>query len=223
MQRNYVRTLSDALAIDNQLASAALDHVRALKTKLTKATECQKSFNELNEAAGRRSDSVLTGEAGDQDHKTKRLGLSDQWASDLHEDNTQLRQTLTKFQAAIDLIMQKHRAQVLQFLENASTLQHEVDIKVHAVDERNTQLELHAQKQEAKIEEMLQVMCLAVTQDAKSQAIRDMELQRLRTENEGLREILNAAQPPSAGPDAPATADDSAEMVAPVTVSDSTA
>jgi hypothetical protein len=36
MQRNYVRTLSDALAIDNQLASAALDHVRALKTKLTK-------------------------------------------------------------------------------------------------------------------------------------------------------------------------------------------
>ena len=34
--RNDVRTLSDALAIDNQLASAALDRVRSLKTKLTK-------------------------------------------------------------------------------------------------------------------------------------------------------------------------------------------
>ena len=36
--RNDVRTLSDALAIDNQLASAALDRVRSLKTKLTKVS-----------------------------------------------------------------------------------------------------------------------------------------------------------------------------------------
>lgn len=146
MQRNDARTLSDALAIDNQLATAALDRVRTLKTKLTKvkliphtsplapilmivqflclilvtdsclspqATQCRESLNELNELGGRRPESVLTG----ADSKTQPLGLSDQWASDLHDDNTQLRATLAKFQAAIDLIMQKHRAQVRRLQE----------------------------------------------------------------------------------------------------------
>eukprot|EP00035_Acanthoeca_spectabilis_P023217 m.448316 g.448316 ORF g.448316 m.448316 type:complete len:211 (+) comp19644_c0_seq1:272-904(+) len=193
MQRNDARTLSDALAIDNQLATAALDRVRTLKTKLTKATQCRESLNELNELGGRRPESVLTG----ADSKTQPLGLSDQWASDLHDDNTQLRATLAKFQAAIDLIMQKHRAQVSQFLDNAQTLQRETDAKIQAAEERNAQLEQHTQRQAGKIEEMVQVMCLAVVEDTKSQSARDTELQRLRTENEGLRQILAAAQVPS--------------------------
>lgn len=39
-------------------------------------------------------------------------GLSEQWLTDLQEDNAQLRMTLSKFQSAIDLIMAKHRSQV---------------------------------------------------------------------------------------------------------------
>lgn len=187
--RTDVRTLSDALAIDNQLASAALNRARALKTKLSKATEYTKSLSTLNEFAERRSTDVLTGD----NQAATPLGLSQQWATDLHDDNTQLRATLSKFQSAIDLIMQKHRTQVSQFMDNAKKLQSETDAKVKAVEDRNTELEQQTSKQASKIEEMLQVMCLAVVEDTKTQSVRDTEIQRLRTENQGLRQLLETA------------------------------
>ena len=43
----------------------------------------------------------------------------------------------------------------------------------------------HSAKQALKIEEMLNIMCLAVVEDTKTQSVRDTELQRLRTENQG--------------------------------------
>mmetsp|Transcript_28430 Transcript_28430/g.74697 ORF Transcript_28430/g.74697 Transcript_28430/m.74697 type:complete len:225 (+) Transcript_28430:332-1006(+) len=197
-QRNDVRTLSDALAIDNQLASVALDRVRALKTKVSKAMQCRDSFKALNDLGGRRGDAVLIGSAAttadtDAPDKDEAFGLSKQWARDLHDDNTQLRATLGKFQAAIDLIMQKHRSQVSQFLDNTNAVQRDADARVAAVEDRNAQLQQQVQHQGKKIDEMLQVMCLAVVEDSKAQSVRDAELERLRTENKGLRQILGTA------------------------------
>ena len=47
--------------------------------------------------------------------------------------------------------------QVTQFLDNGNTAQREADAKIRAIEARNAELEAVAERQAAKIEEMLQV------------------------------------------------------------------
>lgn len=190
-----------------------LKRATTIESKLNKARVVRAGFADLNAKAGRRDTTVLTGvadgraiEGGASTKDTSAivpgelsLGLSSTWYTDMLEDNMQLKTTLSKFQSAIDLIMAKHRSQTSQLVHRVNTLQDEADAQIDAATKRSRDLEKELASIKGKNEEMLQVMSLAVSIDNEKAGNHSKELEQLRVENEGLRELLGIAGIPQPG------------------------
>ena len=113
----------------------------------------------------------------------------------------QLRAVLDEFQSAIDLIMTKHRAQISALRQRQSASQIEVTGALESERERAMRLEAEVVRLTAKVHEMQAVMQLAMELDAENDRayIAEKEVARLKSENEGLREMLGIAGLPAPG------------------------
>eukprot|EP00041_Stephanoeca_diplocostata_P003470 m.34893 g.34893 ORF g.34893 m.34893 type:complete len:228 (-) comp14345_c0_seq1:229-912(-) len=195
MSMSAISALTDAIAIDTQLADAVLKQATALQSKFDRHIESKDKFDELMNVVGRPTATQRAKEISEQQNHSDG-GLSEQWLTDLQEDNAQLRMTLSKFQSAIDLIMAKHRSQTQELMQGVNVIQAKADNSVREAEEAKVKLETEVHRLSAKLDRALQVMCLSVSEDIKSGAVQTTELERLRTENEGLRELLGIAGVP---------------------------
>lgn len=203
-----LQQLSGSVALNEQLVADLLKRSIGVEARLNKAKQIRNGYDELNQKAGRRGVPVLTGDSPGASSELP-LGLSLNWYADMLNDNTQLKTTLSKFQSAIDLIMAKHRSQTTQLVNRVNSLQAEADARVDAAAERSQYLEEELAAMKGKMEEMLQIMSLAVTVDNDKASSLEREMEQLRTENDGLREMLGIAGIAADGiNDAPVLLDD---------------
>ena len=86
-----------------------------------------------------------------------------------------------------------------QLVKRVNTLQGEADTRVDAASKRSRDAEAELATVKGKMEEMLQVMSLAVTVDNDKAGQSVQELERLKVENHGLRELLGIAGIPNPG------------------------
>lgn len=165
------KKLAGRLKDDENVADALLNETHAINKKIDAMKQFQEEVEVLNEVARQRPHSQLIANIQQENRHLR----------EIQQENRELRAALEEHQTALEHIMSKYRHHTSQQLSKTR-----IDFK-SLQEKRYSEM---IKQQAEKIQEMAAVMNEAALLDEKN-ASKDMELMsRLKTENEGLRELL---------------------------------
>eukprot|EP00047_Mylnosiga_fluctuans_P006268 m.245938 g.245938 ORF g.245938 m.245938 type:complete len:200 (-) comp14854_c0_seq1:145-744(-) len=175
--------VTKALVSGNKLASELLRKATALQSRLQMIEQEDGKIQELNKLSGR------TGEKSAADESSRQA----EWLSEVQQENAELRGLVDEMQAALDLIMVKHRKQVSSLTEQQKNLPAEREEALQREKRRADLLEQEVVILTGRVQEMAGVMHLAAEADSEAALATSVEIERLRTENATLRDLLGIA------------------------------
>ncbi|GLV35186.1 Ionotropic receptor 76b [Carabus blaptoides fortunei] len=165
------KKLAGRLKDDENVADVLLNETHAINKKIDAMKQFQEEVEVLNEVARQRPHSQLIANIQQENRHLR----------EIQHENRELRAALEEHQTALEHIMSKYRQHTSQQLTKSR-----IDFK-SLQEKRYSEM---IKQQAEKIQEMAAVMNEAALLDEKN-ASKDMELlTRLKTENKGLRELL---------------------------------
>lgn len=166
------KNLASKLKESNNAADALLSQGQNVHRQIDTMKQYADEVGELNESARHRPHAALV--AGIQ-QENRHL-------RDLQQENRELRAALEEQQNALELIMSKYRQQITKLVYSS-----QIDLpKLYNKKYTNIIID-----QAMKIREMTEVMHKAIQADDEETLKAEEELQRLSSENKGLRELLS--------------------------------
>eukprot|EP00051_Salpingoeca_urceolata_P027807 m.483379 g.483379 ORF g.483379 m.483379 type:complete len:205 (+) comp22912_c0_seq1:125-739(+) len=193
MMLSSVEQVTQSLKDGTALATSLCAKAAALQAKLKALREFQGQAQELDSLSTKPV--VIVHQAGESE-PSQGAGsntATERWLRDMQEENQELRSAVGEMRSALDLIMKKHRSQVHALVETKTTAEEQGDKRAEEERLRASRLEEEVVAMTGQLEEMTRVMCAAAEADARAAPGSAVELSRLRTENESLREMLGIA------------------------------
>jgi len=166
------KNLANKLKEQNSIADFLLSQGQCVHKQLDAMKQYSDEVGELNTTARQRPHSVLV--AGIQ-QENRHL-------RELQQENRELRAALEEHQTAMEVIMTRYRQQITKFIQSSN-----LDVPKLF----NRQYSETIYHQNVKIKEMATVMKKAAEADEEVQIEYSEAIERLSTENKGLRDLLN--------------------------------